>query len=100
MKNKNNKITYLILNTIFLSIIISISSIGFTTEVTVIVGGKTVYQTMDGFGTTIRVFDDPHVFNNCNRATGRALMTIAETQENKILDIFIYCPRTIFMVNC
>lgn len=41
-------------------------------SVTVAVDGGVRYQTMDGFGSSERVFDDPHVFENFNPATGRA----------------------------
>ncbi len=41
---------------------------------------------MDGFGTTERVFDDPHVFNNFDNTTRRALTTMTTTQQDDILD--------------
>ncbi len=41
---------------------------------------------MEGFGTTIRVFDDPHVFNNFNQTTRRANTTMTPAQEDEILD--------------
>ncbi len=58
----------------------------FSADVTVTVNGNVVHQMMEGFGTTIRVFDDPHVFNNFNQTTGRANTTMTPTQEDEILD--------------
>lgn len=37
----------------------------------VTVDGSVRHQTMDGFGSSVRLFDDPHVFENFNAATGR-----------------------------
>lgn len=44
------------------------------------------YQTMDGFGSSERVFDDPHLFNNFNPATGRALTVMSSAQQDQVLD--------------
>jgi O-glycosyl hydrolase len=52
---------------------------------TVFVDGGVRYQTMDGFGTSVRVFDDPHVFENFNPATGRAATVLTTAQQNEVL---------------
>ena len=54
------------------------------TAVTVDAG--TVYQRIDGFGTSSRVFDDPHVFDNFNPATQRALTVLTTTEQDAVLD--------------
>lgn len=52
----------------------------------VTVDARTVYQRMDGFGSSERVFDDPHVFDNFNPATARALTALTTNQQNEVLD--------------
>jgi len=52
----------------------------------VTVDGGTRYQMMDGFGSSERVFDDPHLFNNFNAATGRAATVMTVAQQDQILD--------------
>ena len=52
----------------------------------VTVDARTVFQRVDGFGASERVFDDPHVFNNFNPATARALTTLTTNQQNDVLD--------------
>ena len=54
--------------------------------VTVTVDGSVRHQTMDGFGHSLRVFDDPHVFENFNPATGRAATTLTTAQQNEVMD--------------
>lgn len=44
------------------------------------------YQTINGFGTSARVFDDPHVFENFDRRTGRAATILSREQQDEILD--------------
>lgn len=44
------------------------------------------FQTMQGFGSSERVFDDPHVFENFNSATGRSLTTLTTAQQDEVLD--------------
>ena len=44
------------------------------------------YQRIDGFGSSERVFDDPHVFENFNAATGRAATVLTPAQQNDVLD--------------
>jgi O-glycosyl hydrolase len=44
------------------------------------------YQTMDGFGASERVFDDPHVFENFDSATGRAATVLTTAQQDAVLD--------------
>lgn len=52
----------------------------------VVVDGAVRFQTMDGFGSSVRVFDDPHVFDNFNPATGRAATTMTAAEQDEILD--------------
>jgi len=52
----------------------------------VVVDGSVRFQTMDGFGSSERVFDDPHVFNNFNSATGRAATVMTTAQQDQVLD--------------
>jgi len=53
---------------------------------TVLMDGSVRYQTMDGFGTSVRVFDDPHVFENFNPATGRAATVLTTAQQDQVLN--------------
>ncbi|MBA3485304.1 MAG: hypothetical protein H0T51_26205 [Pirellulales bacterium] len=53
---------------------------------TVLVDSAIRYQTMDGFGSSERVFDDPHVFDNFNPATGRAATVMTTAQQEAVLD--------------
>ncbi len=53
---------------------------------TVSVDGSVRYQRMDGFGTSVRVFDDPHVFENFNPVTGRAATVLTIAQQDQVLD--------------
>ncbi len=46
----------------------------------------TVYQTMDGFGSSERLFDDPHVHNNFNSTTQRSATTLTVAQQDAVLD--------------
>lgn len=52
----------------------------------VTVDARTVFQRMDGFGSSERVFDDPHVFENFNPATARALTVLTTNQQDTVLD--------------
>ena len=52
----------------------------------VTIDGQVRYQTMDGFGSSNRVFDDPHVFDNFNAATGRAATVMTVAQQDQVLD--------------
>jgi O-glycosyl hydrolase len=44
------------------------------------------HQTMAGFGTSERVFDDPHLTETFNPKTGRSAVVITPTQQDEILD--------------
>ena len=44
------------------------------------------HQTMDGFGHSLRVFDDPHVFENFDPATGRAATVLTTAQQHEVMD--------------
>ncbi len=46
----------------------------------------TVFQTFEGVMTHQRNFDDSHVFNNFNAATGKAATTMTTAQEDAVLD--------------
>ncbi|MEO7297432.1 MAG: hypothetical protein ABI042_02505, partial [Verrucomicrobiota bacterium] len=39
---------------------------------TVTIDARSVFQSMEGFGTSSRVFDDPHVFDNFDTNTLRS----------------------------
>lgn len=53
---------------------------------TVAIDAAITFQRMDGFGISSRVFDDPHLFNNFDPATGRALTILTPSQQDAILD--------------
>ncbi|MEO6526764.1 MAG: hypothetical protein ABIP93_09090 [Gemmatimonadaceae bacterium] len=44
------------------------------------------YQTMQGFGTSLRLFDDPHVTETFNQATTRAAIIPSASDQSVILD--------------
>ena len=48
------------------------------------------FQTMQGFGTSARVFDDPHVTETFDQSTKRAAAIPPESQQNQILDALYY----------
>ena len=50
------------------------------------VDGGVKHQKMDGFGSSVRVFDDPHLFNNFDAATGRAATVMTTAQQDAIMD--------------
>jgi O-glycosyl hydrolase len=54
---------------------------------TVVIDAGTRYQTIQGFGSSERVFDDPHLFNNFDSSSGRALTTMTPAQEDAVLDL-------------
>ncbi len=54
--------------------------------INVTINARTVYQTMDGFGSSERVFDDPHVFENFNPTTKRAATVLTTAQQDAVLD--------------
>lgn len=57
---------------------------------TITVSPGTTYQTMDGFGSSVRLFDDPHLNGSSNTAsTGGLVMT--DAQKDTIYDL-IYSP--------
>lgn len=45
----------------------------------------TRFQTIDGFGTTQRLFDDPHVTNTFDPLTKRAAVVVPAAEQAKIL---------------
>jgi len=55
--------------------------------VTVQVDAASPRQVMAGFGSSVRVFDDPHVFDNFDPATQRAATTLTHTQEDEVMDL-------------
>jgi O-glycosyl hydrolase len=44
------------------------------------------HQSIDGFGSSARVFDDPHVFGNFDDHTGRAATRMTASQQADVLD--------------
>jgi glucuronoarabinoxylan endo-1,4-beta-xylanase len=53
---------------------------------TISVDAGVQYQVMAGFGSSERVFDDPHVHNNFNPATARSATVMTAAQQDEILD--------------
>lgn len=60
--------------------------VGQTRAADVTIDARTAYQRMDGFGTSERVFDDPHVFDNFNPGTARAATVLTVPQQDEVLD--------------
>ncbi|MBA2479261.1 MAG: PKD domain-containing protein [Planctomycetes bacterium] len=56
-------------------------------DVSIGVDASDIRQTMDGFGSSQRMFDDPHTFNNFNATTRRAATVMTRGQEDQILDL-------------
>ena len=54
--------------------------------VTVTIDGGVFFQRMEGFGTSSRVFDDPHVYENFNPATSRSATILTTGQQDEVLD--------------
>ncbi len=52
----------------------------------VTIDARNAFQRLDGFGASQRVFDDPHLFNNFNPATARALTVLTPAQQDAVLD--------------
>ena len=55
-------------------------------DVSVSVEPSTTFQTMQGFGTSERVFDDPHLTNTFDASTGRGAVAIPQSEQAAILD--------------
>lgn len=53
---------------------------------TVTIDARSVFQSMEGFGTSSRVFDDPHVFDNFDTNTLRSATVLTIAQQNEVLD--------------
>ncbi len=62
------------------------SSIAGSGPVRIAIDSKVRYQTMNGFGTSALVFDDPHVFDNFDKKTRRAATILSREQQDEILD--------------
>ena len=56
------------------------------TDVTVTLDPSQRFQTIQGFGTTQRLFDDPHVTETFNSATARAAVIPTSVDQVRILD--------------
>ncbi|GEM_PF-728594 len=56
-------------------------------QATVTIDMAMKFQTINGFGTSERVFDDPHVFNNFNSSTGRAATVMTTAQQDAVFDL-------------
>jgi O-glycosyl hydrolase len=48
---------------------------------------KTKFQTMQGFGASMRLFDDPRTTNTSNPATGRGIAVPSDIDQNTLLDL-------------
>ena len=59
----------------------------FTQNVSIGIDANNVYQTMDGFGTSLRVFNDPHVIGATTSAPISAGLTISTEEEDGILNL-------------
>ena len=64
----------------------TISTLSGAATVVINVDGAIPFQRLDGFGSSERVFDDPHVFNNFNPATARAATVLTRPQQDEVLD--------------
>ena len=58
---------------------------------TVIIDANTEYQTIDGFGTSERTFDDPHLSGRIDPVTGRAMVVVPAADQEQILNA-LYLP--------
>lgn len=54
--------------------------------VTITIDTAKRYQIMDGFGTSTRLFDDPHVFETYDPKTKRAATVMSRAQQDEVLD--------------
>lgn len=57
-----------------------------TADVTVTLEASKRYQTIQGFGTTERLFDDPHVTNTFDPVTRRAAVVVPPGEQGRIFD--------------
>lgn len=65
----------------------SVAALGpFGVRADVAIDVRARHQTMQGFGTSERVFDDPHVFENFDPNTARAATLLTPAQQDEILD--------------
>ena len=55
-------------------------------QVLVTVDAQLTHQLMEGFGSSERVFDDPHVTETSNPQTGRSAVVMTRAQEDEVLD--------------
>ena len=64
------------------------SAVATAAEATIHIDGTARHQVMDGFGTSSHLFDDPHVFDNFNTDTRRALTrrVAAYLEENNLIE--------------
>jgi hypothetical protein len=53
---------------------------------TITIDPTITYQRIDGFGTSERVFDDPHLTNTSDPTTRRSAVVIPRAQQDEILD--------------
>jgi hypothetical protein len=54
--------------------------------VSISIDAAKTFQTIDGFGTSERVFDDPHVTNTFDPGTGRSAVLLTTAQQDAVLD--------------
>lgn len=55
-------------------------------DATVRVDGRVQYQVMEGFGTTVRLFDDPHLTETFDKASMRGAVVIPAAEQEAILN--------------
>ncbi len=72
---------------IFITLAMLNTGVLFAQNVTINVNANNVYQTMEGFGTSLRVFDDPHVIGGTTLAPISSGLVISTAQEDSILNL-------------
>jgi hypothetical protein len=61
-------------------------NLSYAQTVTVNIDASKTFQTMQGFGTSERVFDDPHLTNTFDAATQRGAVVLSSAEQDDILD--------------
>lgn len=70
----------------FVALLVFLSLVCQARAATVTIDARAVFQRMEGFGTSSRVFDDPHVYENFNPTTQRAATVLTTAQQDEVLD--------------
>ena len=72
---------------LFIFLTILNTGILFAQNVTISIDANNAYQTMDGFGTSLRVFNDPHIIGGTTSDPMTSGLIISTAQEDNILDL-------------